>query len=282
MDAPPDRDTAILRHVMEGDVRAAGTLLVHGHADEVYAMCRAMLRDGTLAEDVSQDVFVRAFKALPAFRGEASVRTWILRITRNRCIDELRARKREPRDEPDEPDAQPAPEPSIADLVERRQDVRAGLEALGETERALVVLRFGHGLGYPELADAFDLAQGAVRMRLSRAVAKMRAAIEAPAAMSEAAFDLGAPAPRSMGAPEAPARRRRGWLPWRRQETADEAAGPPPARPAPAAPGAPPPPAAAPARASIAAAGGAPPSPFASPAPSGLRARLASLAGALG
>lgn len=251
MDAAANIDTEILRHVHEGDVRAAGTRPVSSFADEVFALCRAMVRDGTLAEDLSQDVFSRAFTALPRFRGEASVRTWILRIARNRCVDHLRARGRAPTVDV-EPDTQVAPEPSVSDLMSRREDVEAGLSALDESERALVVLRFGHDLGYAELAAAFGIGQGAARMRVSRAVAKMRGAIERP---SEFAASRGAAAAPAVGAP-APA------------------APPPPAA-------APPPP---PGRHRLGAArrrARAVDSAFARPAPSALRARLLGLAGAL-
>ena len=255
MDAPSNRDSQLLQHALRGEVRAAGTLLVEGYADEVYALCRSMVRDATAAEDLSQDVFSRAFTALPGFRGDASVRTWILKIARNRCIDHLRARGRAPLSEDAEPDTQPGPEPSVADLLTRRQDVQAGLAALTESERALVVLRFGHELDYPELADAFGLGKGAVRMRVSRAVAKMRDAI-----VGQAPPDLGAPAAAGAPAP-APAapRRRRAAMPGR-------LGAPPRGAPPPVAVPASPPP---------------PPSAFARPAPSSLRARLAQMAESL-
>jgi RNA polymerase sigma-70 factor (ECF subfamily) len=200
MDAAADLDTELLRRIAEGDLRGAGALLVRGHADAVYALCRAMVRDASAAEDLSQDVFGRAFAALEAFRGESSPRTWLLRIAKNRCIDHLRARRREPRGIEDEPDAQPAEEPLAIDALLARADVERALAALDEGERALTVLRFGHGLGYPELASAFGLKEGTVRMRVSRAVGKMREAIAgttdelaAPAAaFSEGAIDAAA------------------------------------------------------------------------------------------
>src|SRR5688500_1721433 len=104
MDAAQNADGEFLQRLNDGDVRSAGTLLVSRFADEVYALCRAMVHDAALAEDLSQDVFARAFTALRGFRGEASPRTWLLRIARNRCIDQLRADKRAIADEPDEPD----------------------------------------------------------------------------------------------------------------------------------------------------------------------------------
>src|SRR5690606_39273092 len=84
---------------------------------------------------------------------------------------------REPRGMEDEPDAHPSEEPLAIDAILARADVEQALAALDEGERALMVLRFGHGLGYPELASAFGLKEGTVRMRVSRAVTKMREAI---------------------------------------------------------------------------------------------------------
>ena len=281
MDAPADRPTELLRHLAEGDVRGAAHLLVLEHADEVFGLCRAMVRDATTAEDLSQDVFTRAFAALPNFRGDASTRTWILRITRNRCIDHLRAKQRHPGAGWDdaEPDAQPDTEPDVAELLTRREDVTRALECLDEGERALVVLRFGHGLDYPALADAFGIKQGTARMRISRAVVKMRRAVEAGPA-DEALFELDAPAesrarfgaaPASSAAP-----------PFPQAPPASPSMGAPPGAPAPASP--------APRRS-----GGIvgrvidffsgsgpnlpepPPPSFSTPAPTTLRARLANM-----
>lgn len=270
-----DRDHELLRHVEAGELHAAGTLLVHGYADEVYALCRAMLRDPVQAEDLSQEVFVRAFGALSGFRKEASVRTWLLRIARNRCIDALRALEREPVADDDEPDGQPAAEPSIADLTVYRQDLRAGLDALTENERALVILRFGHGLGYDELAATFGSEQGAIRMRVSRAVAKMRAALAEVTEQPVPAAAFAAPAPAAM-APATPARarsilpaflRRRGRA--AEEETPREPLGAIAEASRPPAPGAPSRPGASPAAGAVAAAPW-----LAHPAPEGLRARL--------
>ena len=177
MDAPTNTETELLARLDRRDVKGAATLLVRDHADEVFALCRAMVRDAVVAEDLSQDVFSRAFRALAGFRGEASVRTWVLRIARNRCIDHLRASAREPAEMDDGIDEHPTPEPSVVDLLADREDLARAMTALSENERAMVTLRFGHGLEYRELADTFGLKEGAARMRVSRAVTKMREAI---------------------------------------------------------------------------------------------------------
>ena len=175
-------DTELSALLDVGDRRGAAALLVSSHGDAVYGLCRAMVRDGSLAEDLSQDVFGRAFASLEGFRGEASSKTWLLRIARNRCIDHLRAQQRTPLEFSDEPGDPASEEPSITDLLVKREALEDALASLGSNERALVVLRFGHELAYRDLASTFGLGEGAVRMRISRAVAKMREALEEPPA----------------------------------------------------------------------------------------------------
>lgn len=216
----------------QGDHRAAGTWLVRTYAEDVLALCRAMVRDATWAEDLTQDVFGKALGALASFRGDASARTWLRTIARNTCLDALKRESRRPWDLEDEETPAEAvdPRPIPQELLSQHAAVARALAALDEASRALVVLRFQHDLGYPELAEAFGIKEGTARMRISRALARMREAL-APVPLAGAA-----PAPRA-------------------------APMPPPAA-APPAPGAPAP--GAPAPASIPASGGAPPPP---PAP---------------
>jgi RNA polymerase sigma-70 factor, ECF subfamily len=177
-------DAELCGHVERGDLRAAGTWLVRQHVHEVMSLCRAMVRNLEAAEDLTQEVFSRAFVALRSFRGEASSRSWLLIIARNCCIDYMRRSAREPSQvshltqlELDQcPDRSALP----SDLVARRHQVKAALNTLGRIDRALVVLRFQHGFEHDELAAAFCLRPGTVRMRLSRAMARMRAFLERP------------------------------------------------------------------------------------------------------
>lgn len=181
MTAVPATHAELAHLIAQGDRKRAASLLVRDHAPAVFALCRSMVRDARLAEDLSQDAFARAFGALEGFRGEASPRTWLLRIARNRCLDHLDHARRAPwiGGGDAEPDDHPADEPPPHDLLARREDAERAMAALGESERALVVLHFGHGAAYAELADAFGLREGTVRMRISRALARMRAALAA-------------------------------------------------------------------------------------------------------
>jgi RNA polymerase sigma factor (sigma-70 family) len=165
-----------------GDQRGAAAWLVRQHANDVLGLCVAMVRDRALAEDLAQDAFSRAFAGLSGYRADASASTWLLAVARNRCLDHLRQARRDPwagasldEEASEIPDDAPLPPEQIL----RRADVGAALSALSEGERALVVLRYKSELEYAELAEAFGLQEGTVRMRLSRALGRMRAALAA-------------------------------------------------------------------------------------------------------
>ena len=250
MDALSER-AELSGRLAAGDLRSAGDWLVRRYASDVVAMCRAMVRERHLAEELAQDAFSSAFTALRGFRGDASPRTWLLAITRNRCIDHLRRQERDPWGgaSDDEPDEHPDDAPLPADVITSRAEVDAALATLAEAERALVVLRFRHGLDYPELAHVFGLREGTVRMRLSRALARMRSALDVDQHLSPRE---GIAAERTRAAAIAPPRASAP-LPGAAAPMA-----PPAARPAAAAPPPPPPAAAAPPPAG-ASFGGAPP-----------------------
>ncbi|MBK8997636.1 MAG: RNA polymerase sigma factor [Myxococcales bacterium] len=263
VDAPaPARELSLL--LAEGDLRRAGEWLVARYVRDVIGLCRSMVRERELAEDLAQDVFAQAFTNLRGYRAEAAPRTWLLSIARNRCIDHLRRTQREPWDDADEsnePDLFSDDAPLPAELLGRRGDVDAALGELGENERALVVLRFAHGLEYPELASVFGLREGTVRMRLSRALTKMRERLE-QRELGEAAPAPRASLPEGAARPRAPA------------HVPPASAAPAPALAAPPRAGAPPP------RGAPPPAPGAPPPTGAPPPPlAGAPARSAAKAG---
>jgi RNA polymerase sigma-70 factor (ECF subfamily) len=212
----------VAQWIEAGDLRRAASSLVVSYGSDVLATCIAMLRDRTAAEDVTQEVFSDALRALSTFRGDSSPRTWLLSIARNRCIDYLRARKRDPwggaiDDGSSDPDAHADQAAFGSEWFADRSVVLRALDALAEGDRALIVLRFKNGLEYEELATAFGLREGTVRMRVSRALARMRQVLE-----SEGRPAVGTPAPPPAAAPMAPMMRSRAGLP-------APAAAPPPA-----------------------------------------------------
>jgi RNA polymerase sigma-70 factor (ECF subfamily) len=240
----------VKRWIEGGDLRRAASSLVVAYGSDVLATCIAMVRDRAAAEDVTQEVFGEALRALATFRGESSPRTWLLSIARNRCIDHLRARKRDPwAGAPDEgaadPDAHPDQGAPGSEWLADRSVVMRALDALAEGDRALIVLRFKNGLEYGELATAFGLREGTVRMRVSRALARMRQVLEsdapvmAGAPMAAPAFAhtpaaRGAVVPAAASAPAQAAARQRAPLPVPRSPGAPPAGGAFGAPPAPA------------------------------------------------
>jgi RNA polymerase sigma-70 factor (ECF subfamily) len=193
-------DGVFREHLRAGQLQRAAAWLVEQHAHEVLALCRALVRDAAAAEDLAQEAFGRAFAGLPQFRGDASARTWLLAIARHGCIDHLRARRRHPWGgagdaDPADPDDVADDAPLPPDLLDSRAAVAAALDELAEGERALVVLRFAHGFEYSELAATFGLREGTVRMRLSRALARMRDRLAPPLAEAAAATPASFAAP---------------------------------------------------------------------------------------
>ncbi|MEM9033872.1 MAG: RNA polymerase sigma factor [Actinomycetota bacterium] len=144
--------------------------LVVEHGDAVYRLARSVVRDPALAEDVTQDTMIRVWERLDTFRGDGSVRGWILRIAHNTAIATLRR----VRDQATDPNLLPdrAEAIGVARRVEGYLAVDELDEALGRLDdisRSLVVLREVEGLSYQEIADVLEISVPAVRTRLMRA-----------------------------------------------------------------------------------------------------------------
>jgi RNA polymerase sigma-70 factor (ECF subfamily) len=118
---------------------------------------------------------LKAFRALPAFKGRATVATWLHRLTYNACIDELRrARRRLPAEMLDDVAQPQADVPDSGDLLARRDELRAALMELPVGERGAVWLVDAMGFDYGEAATIMGLPAGTVGSRLSRARSALR------------------------------------------------------------------------------------------------------------
>lgn len=151
---------------------AAFDELVTRHEGRVYAVALRMTGNREDALDVMQEVFVSMLRALPRFRAEARVSTWIHRVTVNACLDQLRKRTRRPteplREVHDRPldDGSPQEEAIIQD---RAGEVRAAVMMLPPEQRAVIVLHDLEDLDYNEVAAALDIPLGTVKSRIHRA-----------------------------------------------------------------------------------------------------------------
>lgn len=177
-----DTDVALL---LASDPDAAFPCLVERYADLVYSIGRRALRDGRDAEELTQDVFLRAHRALleypPERRAELRVRPWLARIALNLARNALR--RRAPRDADLEGVAEPATDSSSgpAAAAERRESAvvwATHLAALPDPYRTAVALRHVEGLSYAELAETLERPIGTVKSHVHRGVAMLRQRVE--------------------------------------------------------------------------------------------------------
>jgi len=145
--------------------------------DDVYAYIAGMVRDRGAAEEVTAAAFERALTRRSSYAAErGSARAWLFGIARNAAYDELRRRGRtEPVADPDER-RQPGGD-STAEVALRRAELSAALAGLSRDERELVALKFEAGLANGEIGSVLGISESNVGTRLSRVVAKLRAAM---------------------------------------------------------------------------------------------------------
>jgi RNA polymerase sigma-70 factor (ECF subfamily) len=172
-------DAELLVRARAGDDRAFG-VLVNRYEGAVAATVIGMLGRGDDADDVGQETFIRFHRALGRFRGESSLKTYLVHIAMNLSINVLRSRRRsllrfvsrdaEPMDLPETrigPDAE-------ADAAELNALVRAAVARLGEKQRAVVVLRLFQEYSTRETAEILGVPEGTVLSRLSRAMKELQ------------------------------------------------------------------------------------------------------------
>lgn len=155
--------------------------LVTEHGDAVYRLAYSVVRDAALAEDVAQDTMLKAWLALPTFRGESSIRSWIMRIAHNTAISTIRSRRAFVTDPQDMPEAESAPQHSVERRVQDRHAMDEFVEALDELDdlsRSIVVLREIEGMAYDEIARVLDVPLPTVKTRLLRSRRRLSAALE--------------------------------------------------------------------------------------------------------
>jgi len=173
-------DLSLVRRAQAGE-RAAYDLLVLKYQHKVVKLVMRYTRNPADAEDVAQDSFIKAYRALPQFRGDSAFYTWLYRIAINTAKNALAARDRNPvmaqielQDSDDGPDLvnrlkDPDTPEGLALTEEIRGTVNAAIDALPEDLRTAIVLRELEGLSYEEIAAAMDCPVGTVRSRIFRA-----------------------------------------------------------------------------------------------------------------
>ena len=165
----------LIARVLAGD-RVAARELYDAHAARVYRLAYRLTGDADLAREATQDVFVRAFRRLAHFRGDAALSTWLHRITVTVVATALRKVKRARERETGFEDVIEAESGSSGDPVLRERLFRA-IDELPEIYRVTVVMHDIEGYTHVEIAEVLGVAEGTCKSRLSLARARLRAAL---------------------------------------------------------------------------------------------------------
>jgi RNA polymerase sigma-70 factor (ECF subfamily) len=178
VDAPFDAtsdDRVLVRAVVAGH-RAAFDVIVERHRRTVYQVCYRFVSNHEDASDLTQDAFIRAFRAMAKFKGDSSLGTWLYRIAVNVCLNRL-ALKTPPheaieRDVHVDTHLEPPDEPVLRG--ERAEIVKAAIARLPKKQRATVILRVYHDLPHDEIAAILGSSVGAVKANFFHALNNLR------------------------------------------------------------------------------------------------------------
>jgi RNA polymerase sigma-70 factor (ECF subfamily) len=177
----PTEDALLVQRSREGD-RDAYAELVTRYEGVAARTAYVITGNEEDAEEVAQEAFVKAFYALDRFRPEAPFRPWLLRIVANEAINRRKAARRHATvdlsvvEDRASPDTALSPE-AAALAAERREAVLAALRTMRDEDRLVIAYRYFFQLSEAEMAEALDVARGTVKSRLSRALARLRAAM---------------------------------------------------------------------------------------------------------
>lgn len=155
--------------------------MMRTYGNDVLRTAYMYVKDIHTAEDIFQEVFIKADRNKESFRGESSVKTWLIRITVNACKDYLKSaynRRVTPLQEFQENALMSENDFDGIERKETQQEVRNAVMSLPETHRDVVLCVYFQGMTVPEAAKALGLAEGTVKSRLSRAKDKLKQLLE--------------------------------------------------------------------------------------------------------
>lgn len=179
-------DEELVARSMSGDAESFNQLILRWERP-IYALAYRVIGRDEDARDVVQETFLRAFRALPGFKGQAKFSSWLYRIALNLCRDWIRRRRRTPIVEaPEGIDiielaSEKGPVESIEDLVARREMSRVvaeGMQKLPEEQRTAIVLKEYHGLTFQEIAELQGCPLSTVKTRLYQGLSVLRRHLE--------------------------------------------------------------------------------------------------------
>lgn len=174
----------LVQKAQSGD-QDAFAQLIRDNETRIYTLALRMTGSREDAQDLAQEAFLSAWRALSSFKGDATFSTWVYRLTSNACIDHLRKQKRrqevvqtqslddEERGSIDLPDRRFDPQTEL-ERGELRAAVERGLAALPDHQRQILVMRELSGLSYQEISDVLQMDLGTVKSRIARARSALR------------------------------------------------------------------------------------------------------------
>ncbi len=173
-------DAELVERARSGDARALDEL-VRRHTDAAFRVALSYVREEDTARDVVQDAFLKAFRALETFRGDAAFKTWLMTITANEARGVLRKTKRW-KEQPIE-EAAPVPDDKIdpasaAVMSDEVGRARALLQSLPEKQRLSVSLRVDEGLSFREIGAVIGSSEGAARVNYFHGIRRLRELME--------------------------------------------------------------------------------------------------------
>jgi RNA polymerase sigma-70 factor, ECF subfamily len=168
-------DRALVEACLDGQ-SVAFDVIVERHRRSVYLLCYRFVSNHEDASDLSQDVFLRAYRGLRSFRGQSSLATWLYRIGVNVCLNRVSAKKPPSESIADrqfvDETAESAPDRLLKD--ERGARVRAAIAHLPRKQRATLVLRMYHEMSHQEIADVLGSSVGAVKANFFHALSNLK------------------------------------------------------------------------------------------------------------
>lgn len=173
-----DDDRLALEACRRGE-RGAFDGLVERYQRDVYRICFRYVNNHHDANDMAQEVFLRAYRALDRFRGDSAFSTWLYRIAVNTCLN-FRAAKKPDADEL--PETLPAPGPGVLSRLEAEEKsrvVRAAVSKLPEKQRATLILKIYHELTHEQVADILGSTVGTVKANLFHALRNLKRELSA-------------------------------------------------------------------------------------------------------
>ncbi len=188
----PSTDEELVARSRGGDLDSFNQLVLRWERP-IYALAYRVIGREEDARDVAQETFLRAFRALSGFKGEAKFSSWIYRITLNLCRDWIRRQRRTPvMQAPEGVDiielaGEATPSASIEDLIALKELGRAvgqAMAALPEEQRNAIILKEYHGLTFQEIADLLECPLSTVKTRLYQGLTVLRKQLQAAGVQS--------------------------------------------------------------------------------------------------